>query len=165
MISVPIAICRRCYKCTHPSHQGKIGYASNHKSNKHSYIEEDWYHPRFKSMRDAFIAMVNNANSEGTYLVTNVPDAERSYGLCNKDSYVVLRRGARCRDISCSVILYDENGGGFMISGTNQAFPSVSELIQYFQQNPLPNSDNTLGNPLLMCNRCTKCNLRKTINI
>ena len=88
-----------------------------------SHEDKDWYHPDFTSMRDAYIAMINMSSSDGMFLVTNIPQKDQSYGLYPKSScYIILRRGLRCRDITVSVIHYEENKRGLMISGSNHVF-------------------------------------------
>ena len=130
-----------------------------------SYEDEDWYHPEFSSMRDAYLAMVNRTNMEGTYMITNIPEAERSYGLYEIDSYVILIGGATSRDVSSSVIRKDESKEGFLVTGADRTFSSLFELIHHFKHNPLPDSENVLVESLKRCSinenkRCRRCSSR-----
>ena len=136
-----------------------------HQSIETSHEDEEWFHPEFNSMRDSYLAMVNRTSMDGTYMVTNIPEAERSYGLYENGSYIILRGGAKSKDVTFSVIRKEEIGEGFVISGTDQVFPSLFELINHFQQNPLPHSNNTLSEPLKHCSigeskRCRRCSSR-----
>ena len=100
---------------------------------------------------------------EGTYLVTNMPEAEKSYGMYGKDSYVILQSGAKARDVEKSIV-YKKINKKFKISGIDQEFSSVYLLIQHFKQNPLPESGKTLVEPLPACKRCRRCSSRSGEN-
>ena len=116
---------------------------------------ERFFHPNFKTMRDSYIAMINRANSEGVYLVTNIPEAEKSDGYYKNGTYVILRRGTKCSNISIWVVY--ESEGSLTISGSDRKFSSLFQLIQYHQQKNLPNSESRLIEPLETCYRCEKC--------
>ena len=129
---------------------------------RNDHKDQDWYHPEFKSMQNSYLAMYNRTSMEGTFLVTNIPEAERSFGLYKDGSYIILRGGAISRDVTVSVIRKDESGENFFVSGIDQVFPSIFELVEHFKQNNLPGIDNTLVEAFKRCSinenkRCRRC--------
>ena len=116
---------------------------------------EDYFHGDFKAMRDSYISIINRASSDGVFLVTNIPDEEKSKGYYKHGSYVILRRGEKCSDISIWIII--ERKKLYNVSGSNQQFSSLTELVQHYQENHLPNSDSILVEPLETCYRCRRC--------
>ena len=108
-------------------------------------------------MRDSYIAMINRANSEGVYLVTNIPEADKTDGYYKNGSYVILRRGAKCSEISIWIIY--EHDDCLKVSGSERQFSSLFQLIQYHQQKNLPNSESRLIEPLETCHRCERCKI------
>ena len=125
----------------------------------HQY--QSYFHGNFKKMRDAYIAIINRANTEGVYLVTNIPDVDKSDGYYKHGSYVILRRGTKCSEISIWIIY--EADGFLNISGSDQKFSSLFELVQYHQEETLPNSDKKLIEPLVTCYRCERCRFQRCL--
>jgi len=124
-----------------------------------NHQHQSYFHVNFIKMRDAYIAIINRANTEGEYLVTNIPDVEKSDGYYKHGSYVILRRGTKCSEISIWII---HKADGFLnIFGSDQKFLSLFELIQYHQENTLPNSDKKLIEPLETCYRCERCRFQR----
>ena len=127
-----------------------------------SLDDQDWYHPEFKSLRDSYLAMFNRTTMEGTFMVTNIPESERSFGLYKDGNYLILRGGAISREVTVSVIRKDESGENFVISGIDQVFSSIFELVEHFKQNNLPGVNNTLVEAFKRCSinetkRCRRC--------
>merc|ERR1712038_1028437 len=136
-----------------------------------SHEEQEWYHPGFEKLPQAIQAMKNMANSEGTYLVTNMPNTET-------DTYIIVRRGEKCSDIGYCIVEYihqNVKDTGFKIHGTENVFPSVFHVIEHSKMNPIPiipveenesppTSDKTLTDPLPLCRRCRRCSSREDRN-
>jgi hypothetical protein len=121
---------------------------------KEDHENEEWFHPSFESLQDACKALY--VRSSGTFLVTDLPESEKSFGLYGDDSYVLLLRGQTGN--SSYVIRHQSNG--YMISGTDHIFSSLRELISHFQDNSLPESEARLSETLGTCRRCRRCSSR-----
>ena len=133
-----------------------------HRDPPPSHEDQDWYHPEFKSLRDSSLAMYNRTSMEGTFMVTNIPESERSFGLYKDGNYLILRGGAMSREVTISVIRRDESGENFVVSGIDQGFPSIFELVEHFKQNNLPGIDKSLVEAFKRCSisenkRCRRC--------
>ena len=126
-----------------------------------NHQHQSYFHGNFKNMRDAYIALINRANTEGVYLVTNIPDVDKSDGYYKHGSYVILRRGRKCSEISIWIIY--EADGLLNTSGSDQKFSSLFELVQYHQEETLPNSDKKLIEPLVTCYRCERCRFQRCL--
>merc|ERR1719400_1542478 len=87
-----------------------------HRNTTSSHEDQDWYHPEFKSLRDSYLAMFNRTSMEGTFMVTNIPESEKSFGLYKDGNYLILRGGAISREVTVSVVRKDESGENFVIS-------------------------------------------------
>lgn len=130
---------------------------------------QDWYHPEFKSARDARFAMINRTSQEeGTFMITNVPEEEKAYRLYGNGNYLILRGGTRSGDVTFYIINKKENDEGFVLCSINlevlchQVFPSIYDLVEFFQQKTLPGTNSTLAKSLKTCKiqinkRCRKC--------
>ena len=132
-----------------------------------SHEEQEWYHPGFEQLPQAIQAMKNMANSEGTYLVTNMPNSK-------SETYFIVRRGEKCSDIGYCIVEFISNSG-FKISGTEDVFPSVFQVVEHSRRNPIPiipveqnesppTLDKTLTDPLPLCRRCRRCSSREGRN-
>jgi len=126
-----------------------------------NHKHQSYFHGNFKKMRDAYIALINRANTEGVYLVTNIPDVDKSDGYYKHGSYVILRRGTKCSEISIWMIY--EVDGFLNTSGSDQKFSSLFELVQYYQEDTLPKSDKKLIEPLVTCYRCERCQFQRCL--
>ena len=119
----------------------------------------DWFHPSFESLRDASIALINRSTSSGTFLVTDIPETEKSYGLYRDGDFVLLLRGENWNDITQSSIHRKLSTGGYAIFGidTDRVFMSLYDLVEYYRRNPPPELQTELVEPLLSCASCRKC--------
>ena len=90
--------------------------------------------------------------------MTDIPESEKSFALYGNDSYLLLLRGQS--GVSASVIRTQPGDGGYTISGTDRVFSSLRELITYFQDNSLPESQARLSETLETCRRCRRCSSR-----
>ena len=133
-----------------------------HRNTPPSHEDQDWYHPEFKSLRDSYLAMFNRTSMEGTFMVTNIPESEKSFGLYKDGNYLIIRGGAISREVTVSVVRKDKSGENFIIPGIDQVFASIFELVEHFKQNNLPGIDNTLVEAFKRCSinenkRCRRC--------
>ena len=141
-----------------------------------SHENEVWYHPDFRLLSDATFAMLNRTSMEGTFMITNLPEdarnEKRSYGI-EIGSYIILRGGAKSRDVSSYMIrvLFLQNEMRFALAvKMDEVFKTLHELVQHFKQNPLPGINNKppgkLSEPFQQCTihenkRCKRCSSRQ----
>ena len=124
---------------------------------------KDWFHPSYDSIKDAAVALINTpqANNE-TYLVTNIPESEKSYKLYRDGNFVLLVRGKNSSNISQFIIQRQNttSTAGYVISGSTRIFSSLYELVNYYSQMTSPDLQAKLSEPLRSCKRCRRCSSR-----
>jgi len=129
-----------------------------------SHCNEDWYHPSFTSLTEAAIALIKMSNSCGSFMVTDIPEAEKCYGLYREGDYILLLRGIKQWDVFQSAIHRQFKPEGYILFGikSDRVFESLHELVNYYCQNPPPELQANLTEPLKSCNICRKCRLDVT---
>lgn len=123
------------------------------------HINEVWFHPSFASLTEAAIALIKMSNVYGSFIVTDIPDAEKSYGLYRDGDYILLLRGTKQWDVFQSAIHRQFSTGGYMLFGVNsdRVFESLYDLINYYRLHPASDLQANLTEPLQSCNKCRKC--------
>jgi hypothetical protein len=131
--------------------------------NEIDYQNVEWFHPSFVSLKEATMALVHSSETSGSFLVTDIPETEQSYGLYQNGDYVLLLRGEDPTDVFQSSIHRQSRTGGYVLFGikTERIFSSLSELVNYYWENPPLEFQFDLKEPLKSCSKCKKC---RTVN-